>query len=227
MSDVPSSNTQAASAAPATPAAPTAEELQARLAELERQSEGRLRDLQEERRKRQELEQRLSPPAPSAAQPDVQDDEVAKIVAPHIRRHVEPLAQELESLRLEKAQNYLVQKTGKNWDSIENDRAFQDKMLQVVKKYGVSGNIYDKTVRAYELMELETLREKEAERARAAQVAQNTSLPSGAPPAPVTNQTSFSAEEFNRMPISTFDAMSKEGKFLKQADGSFVHVKNA
>jgi hypothetical protein len=210
----------------ATPASagPSADELKAQLDEMKKQSEGRLRDLQQERAKRQELEARYSSPAPSAAQPDVTEDELAKVLKPHIQQHVAPLAAELENLRVEKAQKYLETKTGKNWDAIEADREFQDRLHQVIRKYGVTGNIIERTERAYELLELENLRSKEAERVRAAQAASTQSLPSGTGKA-ASNASGkrYAANEFDGMSAREFADLSKKGDFRKLPDGSFEY----
>jgi predicted DNA-binding protein (UPF0251 family) len=219
-------NTQTPAAPPAPLAGPTVEELQAKAVELEKSREGLLRDLQEERRRRQELESRATPPAPSAAKEDVSQDELGKVLEPYIKplkNQVDVAHKELESLRVEKAQNFLSGKTGKKWADIEADKGFQEKMFQVVNKYGVSGNVYDKTVRAFELMELEDLRTKDAERSRQAEAARAGSLPSGSPAAPVTNGKEYSADEFDRMDTSEFDALSSKGNFRK-VDGKFVYT---
>lgn len=232
MSDVVNSNAQTPEVpTPATPAGPSLEEIQAKVTELEKAREGLIRDVQQERAKRQELEARLSqPPASSPAQPDVNQDELAKVLNPYLApvvKQVEAANKELETLRLEKAQSYLSTKMGKTWDQIETDTAFQDKLLSVVRKYGVSGNIYDRTVRAYELLQLEDLKAKEADRIRAAQAASVQSLPSGAPPASSSAAREYSAEEFNRMGANDFDLLSSKGSFRKDASGKFVYTPNA
>lgn len=219
--------------APGTPAAtgPTVAELQAQLDEIKKQSEGRLRDLQSERARRQELEQRIpSTPAPSAAQTtDENVDELGKVLTPYTAPIVKKVAiveQELEALRYEKTQNFLVQKTGKTWDQIEADKDLQSRLIEVSRKYGVGGNIYDRTVRAYELMELENIRAKEVERNRAAAAATTSSLPTGSPAPTTSSAKEYTAEEFKRMPVSEFDRLSLEGGFRKTADGKFVYTKN-
>jgi hypothetical protein len=216
---------------PVPPVSPgsTVEELQARIAELERQSEGRLRDLQHERTKRQEVEQRyvVSAPSPEPIQPDVTHDELGKVLNPYIaplQKQVAAANQELEQLRMEKAQNYLVQKTNKSWDAIEADQDFQSKLLNVVRKYGITGNVYERTTRAYDLMQLEDLRARQQEQQRAASVAASASMPTALPPQPASSMKQYSAEEFNRMPSSEFAAMSSKGDFRKNPDGTFSFI---
>lgn len=219
-------NTQTPPAPPAPPAGPSLEDLQAQKAELEKSREGLLRDLQEERRKRQELESRASSSASSAGKEDVTQDELGKVLDPYIRplkQNVEAANKELEMLRLEKAQTFLANQLGKKWEDIEADRDFQSKMIQVANKYGVSGNIYDRTVRAYELVQLEDLRAKEAERARAAKAQAAASMPVGAPAAPVSSGKEYSLTEFDRMSPSEFDALSSKGDF-KKIDNKIVYV---
>lgn len=211
---------------------PTVAELQAQLDELKKQSEGRLRDLQSERVRRQELEQRL-PPVPPVPSPgpnnDAPVDELGNVLKPYtapIAKAVAGLSQELDSIRVEKTQNFLVQKTGKTWAQIEADKDFQSRMFEMVNKYGISGNVYDRTVRAYELMELEDIRTKEVERTRAATVAAGAGLPSGTPPPATPANKEYTAEEFKRMPLAEFDKLSAEGGFRKTPEGKFVYAKS-
>ncbi len=219
-------NTQTQPETPApTATGPSLAELQARMAELERQSEGRLRDLQAERQKRQELEQRISSPVPPTVNPA--KDELGDVLSPYIAP-VAKIAQEtkaeLDQLRLEKAQNYLSKKMDKEWSQLENDANFQERLNQVVRKYGITGNVYDISVRAYELMELENLRNQKVEQERTAQAAASASIPAGMPPAPVSSSKQFSAAEFNNMSPAMFDQMSRSGDFRKNPDGSFTLV---
>lgn len=216
---------------PEIPAAtgPTVAELQAQLEEAKKQSEGRLRDLQQERTKRQELEARAFSPASSPATPDVTEDELGKVLKPYL----EPVAKraanaekELELIRYEKTQKYLESKTGKSWDAIEADRDFQDKLTQVVRKYGLTGNVYDMTVRAYDLMELESLKSKEVERVRAASAAQSQTIPSGTGSGSSNSSGAkkYTAEEFNKLPPLEFGKLSDVGGFRKLPDGTFEYT---
>lgn len=211
------SNSQPQPEAAPVVAGPSATELQAQLDEIKKQSEGRLRDLQQERAKRQEYEARLASAASPAENPGVKEDELGQVLKPYIA----PIAQELEAMRLEKAQNYLVEKTGKQWHEIEADHELQDKLGQVIRKYGVTGNVYDKTTRAYELMQLEALKSKEEERSRVASAAQAQSLPSGMGKPTVSKGKSYTADEFANMSPREFGQMSKSGDFRKLPDGSF------
>lgn len=198
-------NSNAQVQTPEIPAAtgPTVAELQARNAELERESEGRLRDLQAKRQRIQELEQRLSPPASPAVNTGVEDDQVFNVVAPAIEKHplVKKLVADNEAMVQEKARQYLESKTGKSWADLEKDSAFQDKLNAAEKKYGAGRNVYETAVRAYENMkrdeELETYRAKEAERQRAISAANSGSLPVGAPPASVQGAREWTVAEWN------------------------------
>lgn len=219
-------NTSTQSNASPVPPGPTVAELQAKLDEAQRQSEGRLRDLQQERAKRQELETHISS-ASSAAKPDVTHDELGQVINPYtapIAAKADAALKELEQLRLEKTQAYLANKTGKTWDQIEADKSFQDKLNSVIRKYGVSGNVYDMTVRAYELMQLEDLRAKEEERQRAETAGTVASLPTGTGViAPSTSSKKYSADEFNAMSPREFGNLSKSGDFRKLPDGTFEY----
>jgi hypothetical protein len=223
------SNSQTQQAAPVTPAGPSMEEVKAQMqAEFDRTREGLIRDLQQERSKRQELEQRLSPPASSPANKDVsQDDELGRVLNPYIQ----PVRQELEATKAQlaqyeqdKAMGYLSEKTGKTREAILNDTVFQQRLVSTAQKWGLRGNTYDVTQKAMELMELEDLKVKETERARASRTTQNASMPSGAPPAPVTQGKEFSAQEFNSMSSGEFTVMSSKGDFRKTSEGKFVYT---
>lgn len=229
-----SSNTQAPPEVAAPPSAGTnADDLAARVAELERQSEGRLRDLQEERRKRQELEQRIQPvPASPAVQnPGVEQDEVAKLLSPYIapiqRQAQEALKMQQEMAaraQEEQALTYLSEKTGKNKAQLLADVAFQEKLSKVAQKWGfVTGSIDERTRKAYEAMELEDFRAQQSEKVRAAQAASQASLPAGNPPASVSSGKEYSASEFNGMAPSEFAQMERKGSFRKVGD-KFVYT---
>jgi DNA repair exonuclease SbcCD ATPase subunit len=225
MSDQEIGNTQTApSEIPATPAGPSLEELQAKLADFERTREGLIRDLQSERKQRQELEAKLStPPAPSPANQDVNGDELAKVLNPYIA----PYAKRTEALEAryaeDKAMEFLVNKTGKTVEQINADTELQDKLTKTVRKWGISGNTYDMTTKAYKLMELEDAHNREVERARQARASETTSLPSGAPPATRSSAKEYSADEFNAMNPRQFGELSKTGDFRKVGD-KFVYV---
>lgn len=213
-----------------TPAAtgPTVAELQAQMDELKKQSEGRLRDLQQERAKRQELESKVASATSPVVNPVVTDDELGQVLKPYIApvaREAAEAKKELEQMRLEKTQKYLENKTGKSWDVIEADRDLQDKLTQVIRKYGVTGNVYDMTVRAYELLQLENLQSKETEKARAAAAASAQSLPTGTGNVSSSSAAKkYTAEEFNRISGKEFGSMDKAGSFRKLPDGSFEYT---
>lgn len=224
------SNAQIQPETPPTPPAstgPTVDELKAELekikAESERTREGLIRDLQKERATRQEYEARISSPAPSPVSQQDVNDELAKVLNPYIA----PLKQQLEALQAksaeDKALEYLSGKTGKKPADILSDTALQEKLVATAKKWQLVGSVDSITQRAYELMELEDMKVKEVERARASQVAQNASLPSGAPPAPATATREYSVDDFNRMNTREFDALSSKGDFRKVGD-KFVYT---
>lgn len=217
------SNTQTAPVAnPPAAAEPTSAELQAKIAELEKQSEGRLRDLQSERAKRQELESKVNPPAPSTEPvSDGAQDEVGKVINPYVEARVKPLLQRLQIAEsfaqqsvLEKTAEFLAAKTGKSKDSVMTDRDLTDKLVDVAKRFGLNGGVYDVTKKAYEIMELENLRASEAERRRAAEAAGSSSLPTGTQAPKVVTGKEFSEEEFNSMPLFEYEKLQNEGSFV-------------
>lgn len=221
-------NVQTPDATPVPPAGPSVEELQAKIAELERAREGILRDKQREVEKRQELEARLSSPAPSPANQDV-TDELGKVLDPYNR----PIKQKAEEafkiakamqteLEMERAKTVLSTKTGKRWEELEADKAFTEKMVSIATRYQLAGPADSVAKRAYEIYELEELKAKEADRVRAANAARNASIPSGSAPVLTTSQKVYSAEEFERLPAREFASLSKDGDF-KKVDGKFVY----
>lgn len=222
MEDQNSINPQTPPAAtPPTSTGISVEELQAEREELRKQREGLLRDLQREREKRQELEARQSSPAPSAANPDV-TDELGKVITPYVAPALKEIQSLKDELANEKALNYLSTKTGKSVEAILEDKDLQTRLVSTARKWGLAGNSYEVSKRALELMELEDMKHQEAERKRAASTSQNQTLPSGAPPAPVSSGREYSADEFNRMAPAEFDALSAKGSFRK-VDGKFVY----
>lgn len=206
-------------ATPPTAPEPIVAELQAKVAELEKQSEGRLRDLQSERAKVQELKAKVnSAPAPSAETPkDVTQDELGKVLKPYI----DPVLQRVKSAEAfvantyrDKALEFLASKTGKTKEAVVNDTDLDSKLTSIVRRYGFQGNVYDVTQRAYEVMELENLREKEVERRRVAEANGNNSLPTGTRhPEPIGNKE-FSETEFNSMPMHQYEKLANEGSFV-------------
>lgn len=229
-----SSNVQATPEAQTPPASGNQDaQLAARVAELERSNEGRLRELQEERRKRQELEQRLSsvPASPAAPEFGVEpQDEVAKVLNPYlapIKKQAEEAYKvtqmQLEKYREDAAYSFLAEKTGKSRKQIESDTDFQQRLVSTAKKWGFVGPIDEVARKAYEAMELEDLRTQHQEKAKAAQVAANASLPAGAPPAPVSNGKEYSVTEFSGMSPREFDELERKGNFRKVGD-KFVYT---
>lgn len=228
-----STNAQAAPVAPPVPpAGMSVEEMQAKLADLEKARDGLIRDVQQERMKRQELEQRMVQPSASSAVKPHEQDELGTVLNPYIgpvAKRVEAVSNELESLRLEKAQNYLVSKTGKSWDQIETDTVFQDKLLSTARKYGLDPrlNIYERTTRAYELLQLEELRAKEADKARAAAAAANANVPTTIPSSSASGKKEYDANEFSQMSHQEYDKLVAQGRFTKTAEGKFVFIPNS
>lgn len=204
---------------------PNLEDMQARLAELERQSEGRLRDLQAERTKRQELEQRLS--QPPAAVNNEPTDELGKVLEPYmapIKKELADAKSIAERYYTDKAMDLLAKHSGKTHEQIMSDTAFQQKLVQTVSKWGLKGNTLEVTQRAVELMELEDLRQKESDRAKAANAAASQTLVGGTPPVPSSARvTTFTPEEFNRLSPAEFDRLESSGS-LKKVDGRIVHT---
>lgn len=202
-------------------------ELQAELERVKKESEGRLRDLQAERSKRQELELRNQPPASSTENTtDVNQDELGKVLNPYIAPVVKKTEEIAQNYYHDKAKDHLVNKTGKTWDDLQADISFQNRMVQTVRKWGLQGNTYDVTVKAYELMQLEDLKVREADRARASNAANNASLPNGTAPAPVGTGREYTSDEFNGMSKRVggeYDVLSQKGTFRKVGD-KFVYT---
>ena len=236
MSEVnENSNAQEVVAAPVeTPVAtgPTVAELQAQLDELKRQSEGRLRDLQQERQRRQEYEARVQTPAVQQQTASAPVDEVAQVVNPYIapvQARVEQLSKVVAEYQQEKQERerdaawaVLSSKTGKKRADLEADTVFQKRLSDTVDKWGLRGSLMEVTEKALELMELEGVKAKEQERVRNATISASTPLAGGTPPVPVSGK-SFSADAFNRMSPAEFDKLSQSGSFRK-VDGAFVYT---
>lgn len=230
-----SSNPQATPDVAAPQSAGNQPDLAARVAELEKSNEGRLRDLQEERRKRQELEQRLSsvPASPAVRPAEVAvepQDEVAKVLNPYlvpIRKQAEEALRMQQALlaqrQEEAAYQYLAEKTGKTRKQIEADTEFQQRIIATGKKWGFVGPPDEVIRKAYDAMELEEFRNKQTEKERSVQTSAQASLPAGAPPAPVSNSREMSADEFSRLPAREFERMASQGSFRK-VDGKFVYT---
>jgi hypothetical protein len=190
---------------------------------LKKQSEGRLRDLQSERTKRQELETRLTPPAP-VAQENVQD-ELGNMLKPYLA----PIAERARKAEAfvaqtvaDKALQHLANKTGKSVEAIKGDADLDGKLTDIVKRYGLQGNVYDVTVRACEIMELENLRSQEAERKRAATAQGNSSLPTGMSAAPNVASKEYSEEDFIALPLHVYEKLTNEGSFAQNKEGKIV-----
>lgn len=216
----PISNTQTASnETPPAAAGADVAALQAKVAELEKQSEGRLRDLQNERAKRQELEARPIPPAAPVSQETAQD-ELGNMLKPYLA----PIAERARKAEAfvaqsvaDKALQHLASVTGKSVDAVKSDSELDNKLTGIVKRYGLQGNVYDVTVRACEIMELENLKAQDAERKRVAAAQGSSSLPTGMAPAPVVGAKEYSEEDFNAMPLHDYEKLSNSGSFLMKA----------
>jgi hypothetical protein len=195
------------------------DELQARIAELERQSEGRLREIQNERAKRQELEQRyVVAESSTAQQADANNDELAKVLSPYIapiKKEAEVLKSKLMQYERDKALAFLSEKLGKSKNDIENVTKLQERLSGIAQKWQVQGDLVQATQRAYELMELEDLRAKQIDASRQQQVASVASMPAMTAPASPAAAREYSVEDFNRMSSSEFDAMTQKGSFRK------------
>lgn len=207
----------------------TVEELQAQLDVAKKESEGRLRDLQGERTRRQELEQRLeNPPAPSPGpQPDAKKDEVAELLNPYlapVAKQAAEAAKFAQTYYQDKAVDFLAQKTGKSKDEILADTDLQNKLIATAQKWRFMGNVYDVTQRAYEALELEGLKVKETERTRTANASANSGLPSGAPPPPPTSSREFSQQEWTDLPKHEYAKLEQSGTFRQNEAGKIVYT---
>ena len=235
MSDTnENSNVQATPQMPvaATPPStgPSLEDLQAKVAELERAKEGLIRDVQHERSKRQELETR--PASQPVQQPQaVEQDEMGRILNPYVAP-VASRAEEaykmskqlMDNYHRDQALNFLSQKTGKKAADVMADTNLQQRLTSIATKWNLVGPMHEVAEKAYELMELEDLRAKEAERTRSQAVASaNTTLVGGTPPAPTVQGQEYSADSFSRLPASEFDRLSQTGSFRKVGD-KFVYT---
>jgi hypothetical protein len=209
---------------PAPPAGQSVEEVKAQLqAEFDKTREGLIRDLQQERAKRQELESRLQPPAPSPANQDVSQDELAKVLNPYLAPVLKETAAIRAQLEEERAKSVLSTRAGKSWKEIEADKGLQEKLTDVARRYRLAGSSDQVVVKAYDIMELEDLKAKQAERERTTQAASQASMPSGAPPAPAVSGTKYSADSFNKMHWKQFDELSSKGSFRKVGD-EFIYT---
>lgn len=221
---------------PSTPETPTATgpsvaELQAQMESLKKESEGRLRDLQSERTKRQELESRLNSSAPASSadpQSDVTQDELGKVLKPYIA----PLEQRVRVAEAVAAQSiadkafaHLSAKTGKTKQQILDDKALQGRLDDIVRRYGFSGDLHSLTVKAYDIMELEDLKTQEAERRRAAEANANASVPAGNPAPPVPSSKEWSSSDWATMPLHEYEQYASKGSF-REKDGKIVFVPN-
>lgn len=214
---------------PTAAAQPSPAELQAKIAELEKQSEGRLRDLQSERERRQVAESKLNPPA-SVPQNDVSQDELGKVLKPYLAP-IEERAKKAEAFVAntyrDKALEHLASKTGKSRESVVNDKDLDDKLTSIVKRYGFNGNVYDVTVKAYEIMELENLRAQESERKRIASATGSASLPTGTAAPTVASGKEFSEDDFNALPMAEYEKLANAGSFVQNKEGKIVFTPKA
>lgn len=223
------SNSQPAPIATPPSSGPTVEELSAKVAELERQNEGRLRDLQSERVKRHELEAKLNPTQPPATpQGDPVQDELGKVLRPFIaplEKRVQ-VAEAIAARTLEdKAMDFLSAKTGKSRQQILDDKTLQERLQSIAGRYGFAGNVYDVTVKAHEIMDLENLRVTEAERRRVADTNANASVPAGNAPAPVVGSKEWGQEDWSDMPLHEYEQYASKGTFHEK-DGKIVFTPN-
>ncbi len=225
-------NNQAQEVAPPPAAAgPTPAELQAKIAELEKQSEGRLRDLQNERNKRQELEAKLTPPAPApSAQNDVEQDELGKVLKPYLAP-IEERARKAEAFVAktvrEQALELLAARTGKSKEAVMNDAELDRKLTAIEKRYAITGNLLEKTERVLDIMDLEDLKAREVERKRVSDASGNSSLPSGNA-APVSAAArEYSEADFSALPSHEYEKLASSGSFKAGKDGKIVFTPHA
>lgn len=217
------SNTQTTPVANPPATGPDAVALQAKIVELEKQSEGRLRDLQSERAKRQELETKLTPVP--VVNNETAADELGKVLNPYIAPVMARVKQAeafVADTYRSKALEHLASKTGKSKEAVLVDTELGNKMDSIIKRFGFTGNLYDVTVKACEIMDLENLKAKEAERQRVVTANAGSSLPSGTNPPPVANAKEYSEEDFTDMPMHEYEKLSNSGTFLQNKEGKIV-----
>ncbi len=227
---VVNSNTQAAPLA--TPPSPTStgpslEDLQAKVADLEKAREGLIKDVQHERSKRQELESRIAPPVAQAPSPSTDaNDELDTVLAPHLEKRLKPIASKLEALlaqsEKERALSYLSSKTKRSSEEILRDTQFQERLQATANKWGLGGSLSEVTARALELMEMEDMSKKAAveaaNAARNANIVSQQTLVGGTPAAASSAAREMSASEFAAMSPAEFDKLSQTGNFRKVGD---------
>lgn len=217
------SNTQTASEVnPPAAAGVDVAALQAKVAELEKQSEGRLRDLQSERTKRQEAEARFAPPA---APTDAGQDELGKVLQPYLA----PIAERARVAEAfvaqtvaDKALQHISKVTGKSVDAIKTDKDLDNKLTDIVRRYGLQGNNYDVTVRACEIMSLENLKAQDEERKRIASANAGSSLPTGTVTPPVVGVKEYSEEDFSNLSMPEYEKLQNAGSFHQNKEGKIV-----
>lgn len=221
-----STNTQAQQNAAPTSTGPTIEELQAKLAETERAKEGLIREAQEQRAKRHELEQRLAQPASPPAQESGADGELRNVLSPvlsPIEKKVDQAHAYIQTMERERTINYLAAQTGRKPEEILADTAFQDKLAAIANRWELQGDMFSVAKKALELTRLEDLQKAEHERNRSSVVASQQTLSGGIAPAPAASAKVFSADQFSQMSSREFDQMSRSGDFRKNSDGTFSY----
>lgn len=217
--------------------AKAAVELKARVEELERANKGILNDLRSEREKRQELEAARSTggysntatpvvnPAPTSVDPSAFVTELATkgeaAITERIERYVRPVADELDTQR---AVEFLAEQTGKKPSQVRLDKDLEKKLLDVGQRYRISGKSKEEYVQsAWNILKKEELEAElnaktaaakaeadkaTAEAARSAAVAQNSTVPVGAPTP--SGVRSFTRAEIAKMSLDEYSRNQAE-----------------
>lgn len=196
------------------PAVGQSEDFKARAEQLEREKQGILNDLRQEREKRQALEQRVQAPTPtgnSAANP-----ELDQILSPYIN----PLKQELEAMKMERARQnvnkYIAKMEKIDADDVPNSSVWKE-LLAVAEEYGVRGSSPEHEARlAYEL--LQKRRAEKAAQAQNADAQRANAIQNQAPEAargvqpPTAGVKRVSASEVGRMTPEQYQALLLDAK---------------
>lgn len=195
--------------------------------EAKRESDGRLKAIQEERERARQLKEEMErvQAAQSQNQPvaSSQGDELDNLIGPIAEKRIQQV------LSVSRAFDFLAAKTGKTSDDVRSDSELLSKLDQVAKRWGISGDAYSVAKNAYEAMELEKLREAQAranaEANRDVSVEQSQPLGGGQRPVPASTGRVYSPADWNRLPAREFGELSKHGDFVKDAaTGNITYV---
>jgi hypothetical protein len=190
------------------------EDFKARAEQLEREKQGILNDLRQEREKRQQLEQAVRTPSPAA--PAVANPELDQLLSPYIA----PLKQELEAMKAKEdrrnAAKYIAKMEKMDPDDVPNSSVMTE-LLAVAQEFGIRGSSAEHEARlAYELLQ-KRRSEKAAQvnnaEAQRANVIQNQMPESSrGVQQPSAGVKRVSAAEVGRMSVEQFQALQADAQ---------------